>query len=132
LTLKSWPGHAEPGSHTPTRRGALVSVVAAARSNVGPDPKFHRLTLFGHPIDPNRDRRGAVKYAANDNWDSDATATEITRVGAEVGANPIAQNDHVSAALIISLEPGVYTFIAQGNVASSATFARGQAARCYY
>lgn len=50
----------------------------------------------------------------NDNWGTNENAAEIVAAGARVGATPIAVNDTTSAALLTTLQPGVYSFIAQG------------------
>ncbi len=58
---------------------------------------------------------GNVVLATNDNWTDNANASEIRTVGARVGATPIDVNDTKSSALLLTLDPGVYSFIASSK-----------------
>ena len=62
---------------------------------------------------------GNVIIATNDDWGSNAHADSIVSAGARIGAAPFDSADTKSAALLISVQPGVYTFIASGKSASS-------------
>ncbi len=59
--------------------------------------------------------RGEERLAANDNWAENSNASEIATTAGRVGASPLAATDTSSAALLITLEPGVYTFITKGK-----------------
>ncbi|MEO7600442.1 MAG: PQQ-binding-like beta-propeller repeat protein, partial [Opitutus sp.] len=59
--------------------------------------------------------RGTTSIGNNDNWNENSNAAEITAVGAQIGASPLAASDTKSAALLTTLAPGVYTFIAKGK-----------------
>lgn len=51
----------------------------------------------------------------NDNWGDNANAAAIRTTAARLGATALAANDTKSAALLLSLNPGVYSFIARGQ-----------------
>jgi len=55
--------------------------------------------------------------ATNDNWG--ATPSDVTTTGARLGATPLAASDTKSAAMVITLQPGVYSFIASGKGGTS-------------
>lgn len=57
---------------------------------------------------------GNVVIATNDDWAQNTNADEIRTTGASVGATPIAPTDSKSAALLMTLQPAAYTFIARG------------------
>jgi outer membrane protein assembly factor BamB/subtilisin family serine protease len=57
--------------------------------------------------------------ATNDNWTDNSNAAEITSVASQVGAAALLSSDTTSAALLRTLDPGVYTFIARGQNNSS-------------
>jgi hypothetical protein len=64
--------------------------------------------------------QGNAIIATNDNWSSDpAAATEISSTGARIGATPFVSSDTSSSALLLTLQPGVYTFIASGVSSTS-------------
>lgn len=56
--------------------------------------------------------------ATNDNWGDNTNAASITTTGARIGATPLDISDTKSAALLLTLQPGVYSFIASGNPAT--------------
>jgi hypothetical protein len=58
---------------------------------------------------------GAPVIASNDNWGDNPNAAEITSVGAQIGANSLSTSDTTSSALLLTLQPGVYSFIASGK-----------------
>lgn len=63
--------------------------------------------------------RGVPIIAANDNWGDNANAAEIKSVGARIGANPLDPSDTKSAAMLLTLDPGVYSFVASGKAGAS-------------
>jgi hypothetical protein len=62
---------------------------------------------------------GNALVGTNDNWGDNANAAAITTTGARVGATPIDQADTKSSALLVTLPPGVYTFVVSGKANSS-------------
>jgi hypothetical protein len=63
--------------------------------------------------------QGAPVIDANDNWSDNANASTITTAAARIGATPFATGDTTSSALLVTLQPGVYSFIARGKNAAS-------------
>jgi hypothetical protein len=59
--------------------------------------------------------KGAPIIAQNDNWTEEANAAQITATAAAIGASALAGSDTKSSALLIDLDPGVYTFVASGK-----------------
>ena len=59
--------------------------------------------------------QGVPVIASNDNWGDNANASEITATAAQIGANTLAASDTKSSALLLTLQPGVYSFIASGK-----------------
>jgi hypothetical protein len=59
--------------------------------------------------------RGAETLATNDTWSENENASAIVSVGARIGATPFAPSDTNSAALLMTLQPGVYSFIVRGK-----------------
>ncbi len=64
-------------------------------------------------------RRGNVVIATNDNWGDNGNAAAIVTTGARIGATPFAGTDTSSAALLVRLPAGVYSFIAQGKAGTT-------------
>ncbi len=62
---------------------------------------------------------GSEVTAVNDDWGTNANAADIRTVGARIGAAPLSQDDSRSAALLLTLQPGVYSFIASGKAGAS-------------
>ncbi|HTO02463.1 MAG TPA: PQQ-binding-like beta-propeller repeat protein, partial [Opitutus sp.] len=62
---------------------------------------------------------GAPVIASNDDWGSGQNKDEIIATGARIGAAPFALTDTRSSALLLNLQPGVYSFIARGKAESS-------------
>ncbi len=56
--------------------------------------------------------------ATNDDWGSASNADEVASLAAQVGAQPFAANSK-DAALLVSLDPGVYTVVVSGAGTSS-------------
>jgi sugar lactone lactonase YvrE len=63
--------------------------------------------------------RGAPVLTSNDNWGDNANAAEIVSTAAAIGASALDAGDTKSAALLLTLEPGVYSFIATGKAGTS-------------
>jgi arabinan endo-1,5-alpha-L-arabinosidase len=69
-------------------------------------------------------QRDNVVIATNDNWSDNANASEIVSTGARIGATPFANDpkkvvDHQSAALLLTMLPGIYSFVASGRGGAS-------------
>jgi hypothetical protein len=62
---------------------------------------------------------GAPVIATNDNWSTNANKDDIVSTSARIGASAIATSDNKSAALLITLPPGVYSFLASDRNNSS-------------
>ncbi len=83
---------------------------------VGPTLTSQGLTAAEVLADPLVEvHKGSAVIAQNDNWGDNANAAEITTVGARIGANPFSSGDTGSAALLLTLDPGVYSFIVKGH-----------------
>jgi hypothetical protein len=63
--------------------------------------------------------RGSPIIASNDDWAGSANKDDITATAVRIGATPFAQTDSASSALLVNLQPGVYSFIASGKNNSS-------------
>jgi hypothetical protein len=50
---------------------------------------------------------------------TNANAQSITTTSARIGASPLDTADTKSSALLLTLDPGVYSFVATGKSASS-------------
>jgi hypothetical protein len=57
---------------------------------------------------------GNAVIATNDNWGDNTNASDITAVGAAIGAAAIATSDTKSSAVLTTLPPGVYSFVISG------------------
>ncbi len=64
-------------------------------------------------------RKGNAVIATSDNWTDNSNASDIVSTAARVGATPFAAGDTKSAALLLTLEPGVYTFVIGGKNGSA-------------
>lgn len=53
--------------------------------------------------------------ATNDNWVDNANSAEIAAVSSQIGATALSPDDTKSSALLLSLAPGVYSFVANGK-----------------
>ena len=62
---------------------------------------------------------GAAVIAENDDWTTGGNAPAIAAVAVQIGASPLALTDAKSAALILDLMPGVYSFVASGKNAAA-------------
>lgn len=63
--------------------------------------------------------QGNALIATNDNWGENANAAAIQTIGARIGATPFDAADTKSSALLLTLQPGVYSFVASGNAGTS-------------
>lgn len=61
------------------------------------------------------DSRTNAIIATNDNWGDNANAAQIPVTAQTVGATALAGSDAKSAALLLSMNPGVYTFVVKGQ-----------------
>jgi outer membrane protein assembly factor BamB/subtilisin family serine protease len=89
---------------------------------VGPSLAAQGLNANDLLADPTVDvYKGQTVIASNDNWGTGAnsTASEITSLASQLGATPLSSSDTKSAALILTLNPGVYTFVVHGNNSTS-------------
>jgi hypothetical protein len=67
-------------------------------------------------LDPTMElHQGSATLATNDDWTGEANASAIVSVGARIGATPFAAGDTKSSALLMTLQPGVYSFIVRGK-----------------
>lgn len=82
--------------------GPTLTTFGLAASEVLADPTIE---LF----------RGTDTLAINDNWGENTNAGAITTTAVRVGATPLDAGDTNSAAMLITLDPGAYTFIARGG-----------------
>lgn len=57
--------------------------------------------------------------AENDDWGQNSNAGEITSVATQIGADPLDPTDTRSCALLLTLDPGVYSFVASGKAGTS-------------
>lgn len=62
---------------------------------------------------------GASIVATNDNWGDNQNAADITTVAHDFGAQPLAADDTKSAALLTTLNSGVYSFVVSGKGGTS-------------
>jgi hypothetical protein len=71
-------------------------------------------------LDPTMElHRGAATLDTNDDWSTAPNASAIATVGARIGATPFAAGDTKSSALLMTLQPGVYSFVVRGKNDSS-------------
>jgi sugar lactone lactonase YvrE len=83
---------------------------------VGPTLATQGLAKTEVLLDPTIElHRGSTTLATNDNWGDNANRSDIVTTGARIGAAAFAVDDTRSAALLMTLDPGVYTFIAAGK-----------------
>jgi hypothetical protein len=87
---------------------------------IGPTLVKHGLPQNEVLLDPRMElHKGAPTIASNDNWADNANAASIATTGTRIGAAPLDENDTKSAALLLTLQPGVYSFIVTGASGSS-------------
>jgi hypothetical protein len=63
--------------------------------------------------------QGTQVIATNDNWGTNLNVAEIAAVAVQIGAAPLLASDTKSAALLVTLMPGVYSFVVNGQGGSS-------------
>ncbi len=72
--------------------------------------------LLANPLIELHDaRRNNALVGQNDNWGDNANADEIRAVAAAIGAAPFTATDTTSAALLLTLPAGPYTFVVRGG-----------------
>lgn len=102
--------------------GFVVTGSAAKRvlvRAVGPSLTAQGLAAGEILPDPNIEvHQGVPVVASNDNWQDEANAAEITSVGAQIGATALLASDTKSSALLLTLSPGVYSFVVNGKSGS--------------
>jgi hypothetical protein len=76
-------------------------------------------TLSDPVLEVHDTRHDNAVIARNDDWSAERNAEEITATAASVGAAALASDDRTSSALLLDLQPGVYSFIAQGKADAS-------------
>ncbi len=86
--------------------GPTLSTLGLAESEVLADP-----TIELH--------HGDDVIARNDNWGDNADSAAITDAGATLGAGRLSAGDTKSAALLLTLDPGAYTFVVSGKGGTS-------------
>jgi hypothetical protein len=64
-------------------------------------------------------QRSSAVIATNDDWNRDSDSSTLGATTARVGATPLASSDATSSALVITLQPGVYSFVATGKAGTS-------------
>jgi sugar lactone lactonase YvrE len=82
---------------------------------VGPSLSAQGLATDEVLADPQVEvHHGGQIVAQNDNWIAGADASAISDTAARVGAQPLAATDTRSSGLLVTLDPGVYTFVVKG------------------
>ncbi|MES1195152.1 MAG: fibronectin type III domain-containing protein, partial [Opitutus sp.] len=83
---------------------------------VGPSLTSQGLSATEVLADPTIEvHKGAPIIAQNDNWGDELNAAQITSTAVAIGASALAGSDTKSSALLIDLDPGVYSFVASGK-----------------
>jgi beta-glucanase (GH16 family) len=95
----------------------LVRAVGPTLSTEGLDLKD---VLADPTIELHDAGNGNLMIATNDDWTENANAADIVTTGAHIGATPFADDpttlvDHRSAALLLTMLPGLYTFVVRGK-----------------
>ena len=71
-------------------------------------------------LDPTMElHHGSVMLTKNDDWGDNENSAAVASVGAKIGATPFASGDTKSSALLMTLQPGVYSFIVRGKSETS-------------
>ncbi len=90
---------------------------------VGPTLTTQGLTASEVLSDPTIEVHDALNgnavIATNDNWTDNANTAQLAATGARVGATPLATADLTSSALLLTLPPGVYSFVVRGKGSAS-------------
>jgi hypothetical protein len=102
-------GGSEPKKVLVRAVGPTLTSQGVAASEVLADPKIEvHDTLHGNAV-----------IATNDNWGENDNPAEITQVAGDVGAAALTTEDTTTAALVLTLKPGVYSFVASGQGGTS-------------
>ncbi len=64
-------------------------------------------------------RAGNVVVAENDNWAAAPNSSEMLTVASRIGASDLLASDSSSAALLVTLDPGIYTFVISNRAPGS-------------
>jgi hypothetical protein len=87
---------------------------------VGPSLTAQGLTSSEVLLDPTIEvHKGAPIIASNDNWGDNPNAAQITALAAQIGASPLLASDTKSSVLLLTLDPGVYSFVVTGKSGTS-------------
>ncbi len=87
---------------------------------VGPSLTGQGLGATEVLLDPSIEvHKGSPTIATNDNWGDNANAVEITSTAAKIGATAFLSSDTKSSAMLLTLDPGVYSFVASGKGGTS-------------
>ncbi len=89
--------------------GPTLSKLGVGASEVLPDP-----TIQLHDAS-----HGNIIAATNDNWGDEGAAALVSATGARIGATPYDSADTTSAGLLVTLKPGVYSFIARDKASGT-------------
>jgi hypothetical protein len=94
------------------RKQVLLRAVGATLKNFG----IASADILADPTIELHDASHAnAIIGANDNWGDNSNAAAITTASARIGASSIDSADAKSSALLVTLDPGAYTFIASGK-----------------
>jgi hypothetical protein len=85
--------------------GPTLATLGIAQSEVLLDP-----TIELHDAS-----HGNIVIGTNDNWSDNSNAAQITSTGVRIGAVPFSTTDTKSSALLLTLHPGAYSFVASGK-----------------
>ena len=85
--------------------GPSLTLQGLSQGEVLSDPSFTLHSLA----------QGNAVIATSDDWGQNANAAAIGTAAARLGAAPLATTDNKSAALLMTLDPGVYSFVVRGN-----------------
>jgi hypothetical protein len=96
-----------------TAKQVVLRAVGATLSSFGLNPN----EVLADPV--LELHRGSPAIAKIDDWGETGNSGNILGTSRRIGASPFAGGDAKSSALLITLDPGVYSFIASGKAASS-------------
>lgn len=86
---------------------------------VGPTLTKLGISVADAMVDPTLElhdaSHGNATIGTNDIWSNNANFSDLLAVSTRIGASPIDAGDSGSSALLVSLDPGAYTFIAAGK-----------------
>ena len=96
-----------------TAKQVVLRAVGATLSSFGLNPN----EVLADPV--LELHRGSPVIARIDDWGETGNSGNILGTSRRIGASPFAGGDAKSSALLITLDPGVYSFIASGKATSS-------------